>query len=1074
MLLAVLAMSAGRPVGTDRLAELLWDDDRPEHPRASLHTVVARLRRIVPGAVVTVGDGYLLDISPDHVDVLRFRRLAREAAEAGDRASALGLFDQALDLWRGEPLADLGSAALTREVVPGLTDEYLSAVQRRAGLRLEAGQGDQVVAELRELTARHPLREPLWGQLLRALAAAGRPAEAITEYHRAREILAARLGIDPSPELQGLYQRLLQADRLGPAAERLPDPPARPPLLVPEPSPSAPGPEQPEPSPPGDQAPVGGAAPGNGPARGVLRRLPADTGVFTGRQAELARLLEPGEGNDGGRGPGAVVIWALEGMAGVGKTALAVHAAHRLAERFADGQLFIDLHGYTQGYPPRTADQALETFLRSLGIPPRQIPQSTEERAALYRDRLAGTRTLIVLDNAADEAQVRPLIPGDAGCLVLITSRRKLRSLDDAHVVALDVLPDTDAVTLLAAVAGPGRVAAGDRDAAEVVRLCGRLPLAVRIAGALLRSRPAWTLAHLAGKLRAARAGLDSFSDGDRNLAVIFGLSMLSLGDDQGRLYRYLGLIPGPEIDAYAAAALADTDPAAADRLLEGLVDHNLLLEPVAGRYEMHDLIRAHARGLAERDPVGERQAALDRLLDYYQHTALRADAHIARYAQPVPPGPAPRHAPALADDGSARAWLRAERANLGACLRYAIDAGLAERVVALSAGLANLLRTEGPWPAGIDVQAAGANAAARLGDQPGWARALTELGNLQGLTDDYPGAKASLQAALELLRETGDKAGQAHALTELASMQRMDDIAGAEASLQAALELYREAGDRVGEAHTLIRLGAVQNVSGDPTSAEANLQAALKLHRETGDRAGEAHALIQLVQVQRLTGQYEDAVRNGESALVIVQGLGDRLYLATALNKLGVAQCLVGDYASAARNQQAAHEAYRELGNRLGQANALTGLAEARRLTGDQAGAARDLEEAIGIFQDLGIRGSEAWALNYYAAVIADTGDPGGAIAVYHDALRLARGAGHPDDEAVALQGLGEAHARLGEPEDGVAYLREALEIFRRLGMRAADQVTRRLAEIGARLAAFTEPLPPLFAARASTAHIL
>jgi DNA-binding SARP family transcriptional activator len=377
----------------------LWDDDQPEHLRASLHTVVARVRRVVPGVVVTVGDGYMLDISPDHVDVLRFRGLAREAAEAGDRASALGLFDQALELWRGEPLVDLGSAALARDVVPGLTDEYLSAVQRRADLRLEAGQVDRVIAELRELTGQYPLREPLWVQLLRALAAAGRPAEAITEYHRARETLAARLGIDPSPELQGLYRRLLQ--------------------------------EQPEPSPPAGHAPEGDPAASNGPARGVLRRLPADTRAFTGRQAELMRLLELGEGGDGGRGPGAVVIWALDGMAGVGKTALAVHAAHRLAESFADGQLFIDLHGYTQGYPPRTADQALEMFLRALGIPPQQIPESTEERAALYRDRLAGTRTLIVLDNAADEAQVRPLIPGDAGCLVVITSRRKLKSLDE-------------------------------------------------------------------------------------------------------------------------------------------------------------------------------------------------------------------------------------------------------------------------------------------------------------------------------------------------------------------------------------------------------------------------------------------------------------------------------------------------------------------------------------------------------------------------------------------------------------------------------------------------------------------
>jgi DNA-binding SARP family transcriptional activator len=270
VLLAVLAMSAGRPVGTNRLADLLWDDDKPEHPRASLHTVVARLRRTVPGAVVTAGDGYLLDIGPDQVDVLRFRRLARQAGEASDHATALGLFDQAIALWRGEPLADLGSTALGRDVVPGLNDEYLSAVQRRADLRLVAGQRDQVIAELRELTGRHPLREPLWGQLLRALAAAGRPAEAIAEYHRARETLAAWLGIDPSAELQDLYRGLLQAGPPGKPAEQQPEQQpeqqagSAPP--TPEPHPVDPDAGRPEPAPPGDRVPEEDAEPARGPS----------------------------------------------------------------------------------------------------------------------------------------------------------------------------------------------------------------------------------------------------------------------------------------------------------------------------------------------------------------------------------------------------------------------------------------------------------------------------------------------------------------------------------------------------------------------------------------------------------------------------------------------------------------------------------------------------------------------------------------------------------------------------------------------------------------------------------------
>jgi DNA-binding SARP family transcriptional activator len=1014
-LLAVLAMSAGRPVSNARLAGLLWDDDQPEHSRASLHTVVARLRGLVPGAVVTTGDGYLLQIDPEQVDLLRFRRLVREAGAAPDAGSAIGLFDQALGLWRGEPLADLKSAALKRDVVPGLTDEYLSAVQQHAELELAAGQPARVIAQLRPLAALYPLREPLWGQLMRALAGVGRPAEAIGEYHRAREVLAVQLGLDPSPELQDLYGRLLRADRGQVLAVTKP----------------------------GAQA--------DASAAGLPRRLPADTGVFTGRQAELARLLALGEQAGGAsRGPGAVVISAIDGMAGVGKTALAVHAAHQLARRFADGQLYIDLHGYTQGYPPRTADQALEAFLRAMGVPPQRIPRDTEERAALYRERLAGTRTLIVLDNASDEAQVRPLIPADAGCLVLITSRRKLKSLDDARIVAVDVLPEPDAVALLGAVAGPGRVDAGDPGAAEVVALCGRLPLAVRIAGALLRNRPAWSLADLAGRLCAAHTRLDALADGDRDLAAVFGLSDQNLGDDQRRLYRHLGLIPGPEIDAYAAAALAGTNPATADQLLQELVDHNLLLEPAAGRYAMHDLIRAHARTQADRYPMAQRGAGLGRLLAYYQHTALRADASIARYAQPGPTGPAPGHAPALPDADTARAWLRAERANLGACLRYAVDRGLDEATVALSAGLANLLRTDGPWPQAIALQSSAAAAAARLGDRRGQARALTELGKLHGLTDDYLGAEASLRAALELHQETGDKPGQAHALTELANMQRLaDDWPDAEASLRVALELHQETGDKAGRAHALIRLGMVRQISGDYPGTKASLRAALELNQETGDKASQAHALTQLMDVQSITGEYEDAIRNGESALVLIQDLGNRLHLANTLSNLGRAQRLTSDYESAASSQRAALDVFRELGNRLGQANALTELAEVMRLTGEHEAAANDLEQAIGIFRGLGSRGSLAWALNYYAAVIADTGDSARAIAVYRDALQLAREVRHPDDEAIALQGLGQAYLRAGELQAGPACLHQALEIYRRLGLPAAEQVARQLAEI-------------------------
>ncbi|MBV9855105.1 MAG: tetratricopeptide repeat protein [Streptosporangiaceae bacterium] len=1044
VLLAVLAMSAGQPVGVGRLAELIWGERRPEWVRPSIHNLVARVRSVVPGVVVTTPEGYLLDVDPDRVDLLRFRRLVRDAGQAADAGVAAGLLDEALGLWRGEPLSDVRSPGLQRGVVPGLVEEWLLAVQRRAGLDLAGERQDRVIAELGPLTGRYPLREPLWELLIRALAAAGRPAEAIGQYHQARIVLAEELGVDPSAGLQELYQRLLQAGPDEAAGGEPPGAAAVPPGGL---------------SPPGAAAgwpPAGGVGGGAGGPGGVPHQLPADTRVFTGREGELARLLElgePGDGTGGGTArPGAVVVAVIDGMAGVGKTALAVHAAHRLAARFGDGQLFLDLHGYTHGSPPRTAGQALAVLLGSLGVPPRQIPAGTEERAALYRARLAGTRTLVVLDNAVDEAQVRPLIPGGAGCLVLITSRRKLKALDDGHVVALGVLGEAEAAGLFTAVAGPGRAVAGDAAVAQITRLCGRLPLAVRIAAALLASRPAWSPAYLAGRLRAARGGLEVLSDGDRDVAAVFGLSTQYLGASQRRLYCRLGLAPGPGVDAFAAAALAGTDPAAAERLLQQLVDHSLLLEPSAGRYRMHDLIRAHARALAAAAPPGEEHdAAVIRLLDYYQHTAGRADAQMGPCLGPAPAGGAPAHAPVLADAGAARAWLRAERASLTACLQYATDGGDDDRTVAFSAGLASLLRTDGPWPQAAAVHAAAAAAAGRLGDGGAQARALTELGTVLRLTGDYPGADHSLHQALDLYQQAGNKPGQARALTELGTVRRMaDDHPGSEQSMQAALRLYREAGDKPGQASALTGLGSVRYMSGDYPGAKQSLRAALELYQEAGDKFGQAHALTQLIEVQTLTGDYEDAIRNGKAALVIARELGDRLRQANSLSVLGHVQRLTGDWENAARNQKAALVITRELGNRLGQANALAELAAVRRSTGDYPGAARDLEESIGIYQDLGSRGGQALALNYYAAVIADTGDLARAIALYREALRLAREVRHPDDEAIALQGLGESHLRAGKLHDGAGYLRQALEIYQRLGMPAAEHVLARLAEIG------------------------
>jgi DNA-binding SARP family transcriptional activator len=388
VLLAALLQRANQPVPVEELAELVWDGAPPEGAVATTQAYVMRLRRVLGDLagrrILTRDSGYVVELDQHELDAACFEALSQDAGAArrdGDWSTASARAGQALALWRGTPLVDVASQALRDLWLPQLDQLHLQVLEGSIEAGLHLDRHEELIPQLRTLTGRHPLRERFHAQLMLALARSGRQAEALEAYQEARRGLVDELGIEPGPELRELHQRALAGD---------PD------LLA-------------------GRTPWSVTAPGDGPAGGVPRRLPADTRVFTGRQAELTRLLELAEAADGRRGLGTVVISAIDGMAGIGKTALAVRAAHRLATRFADGQLFIDLHGYTQGYPPRTANQALETFLRTLGVPPQQIPEDVEERAALYRERLAGTRVLIVLDNAADEAQVRPLIPGGTG-----------------------------------------------------------------------------------------------------------------------------------------------------------------------------------------------------------------------------------------------------------------------------------------------------------------------------------------------------------------------------------------------------------------------------------------------------------------------------------------------------------------------------------------------------------------------------------------------------------------------------------------------------------------------------------
>ena len=626
-----------------------------------------------------------------------------------------------------------------------------------------------------------------------------------------------------------------------------------------------------------------------------------------------------------------------------------------------------------------------------------QIPAALEESSALYRQRLADTRTLIVLDNAATEAQVRPLLPGTGSCLVLVTSRRRLKALDDAHVMSLDLLSAPDAVALLRAVAGPSRIPPNDPLASEIAELCGYLPLALRIAASLLRHRSTWDFQHLAGQLRDQHQRVAALSDGDRELAAVFDLSYTSLAAPHRRLWRRLGLVPGPDLDAYAAAALAEIDPADATGLLEDLVDHNLLTEYALGRYRLHDLLRVQARTLAETDPSPEHKAAVDRLLHYYAHTAQRASLPIARYPRPQPDGPAPARTPDLTDPDTARAWLRTETPNLDAAFTHAHTHDLDEHAIALASGLAEVLQADDPFTHALEIHQTAAETAEHLEHPTAQANALTDLGRARRLAGDYSGADDALTRALKLYHATGNRLGEATALNDLGRARYLTgDYSGADDALTRALKLYHATGNRLGEATALGGLGRVRYLTGDYPRADDAHSRALEIYRALGHRNGEAYAQTELGLVRYLTGD--------------LPGAEDALTRAVEINHA--------------------------TGHRMGEASALIELGRVWQATGDLSGAEDAHTQALDIYRATGDRGNEAWALNYYAATLAATGQRIRALALYQQALTMNRELNKPDDEAISLEGIAEHHLATGDPAQGVAHLHQALEIYQRLGM--------------------------------------
>jgi tetratricopeptide (TPR) repeat protein len=808
----------------------------------------------------------------------------------------------------------------------------------------------------------------------------------------------------------------------------------------------------------------------------VRYSLPPDAAAFTGRGEELARIMAAVSGP--AVVAGVVAVRAIDGMPGAGKTALAVHAGHTLREQFPDRQLFIDLHGHTPGRDPVRPEDALAGLLAAVGVDPRFLSADLDERAGMWRDKMAGQRMLLVLDNAASSSQVAPLLPGAGDCLVLVTSRRHLGDLPGGVMpVILDVLPPQQAQEMFTRLApraadNPGKVK-------EVVRLAGFLPLAISLLARVFARHPSWTLADLATEIETSLLTLTAEND---NIAAAFEVSYGHLDPALQRSFCLLGLHPGSTTDAYAAAALAGISLERAAVLLDGLHGEGLLTETGHRRYGMHDLLRRYARDHAAADSADETQRALDRLLDYYQHTTALAEARLARQTRPgslasVPVSTAA--VPDMHDVGQALTWARADRACLLACLDQVTRTGQDDRVIALTAALAGLLRHDGPWDDAITRHTAAVQAALDLGDRLGQANALSDLGtvrrltgdflgaakaaeealgiyrnlgdrlgqanalsdrgDIRRLTGDFPGASQALEQAQGIYRDLGDRLGQANALKDLGDIRRLrGDFPGAAKAAEEALGIYRDLGDRLGQANALKDLGAARQLAADFPRAAEVLEQALGIYRDLGDRLGQANALTYLGAVRWPTGDFPGAAEVLDEALRICGKIGNRLGQANALTFLGAARRAASDYSGAAQAAQDALDIYRDLGNLTGQALALNTLGAARRDLGDHLAAAQALERALGIYRDIGDQGGEVEALNEIGTLARVSGQLARAEESHQRALGLARAVGSSWQEAHALVGLGRCAKATGRPAQAESLLQQAREILQQIG--AAD----------------------------------
>lgn len=965
-ILAMLLLQAGRIVPVEELVDAVWEEQPPATARAQLQTCVSRLRRrfvtlgLPPDLIVTDPVGYGVHSAPGDLDAEVFGdevAAARAAVVADHLADARRRFRAALALWRGPALGGIAGRSV-RGRAQTLDEQRVTALEECVDVELRLGNAGDLIDELTEAVARHPLRDRLRGQLMLALSAIGRQADALVVYRDGRRHYADELGIEPGVELQKLHQRVLAGD------------------LV-----------------------TIGPRPSTTPVRGLPRAI----SDFTGRQEIVANLFQRLQEGD-------TQVQLIDGMAGSGKTTLAVHLATRLADRYPDAQLYLDLHGHSER-TPLTPAAAVATLLRQLGIPAEQIPVDLEDRLARWRTELADRRVLVLLDNAASVDQVAPLLPTGRSCLTLVTSRWRLVGLDAGHPVSLPVLDLDEAVTLLGRVAGPERVAAEPKAAAEVTRRCGFLPLAIRLAGARLAHRPSWRIVDLVERLAGARDPLAEFAAGPRSVGGAFALSYAQVSPPARRLFRLLGVHPDSNFDNAVAAALAELALPDTRDLLDELIDANLVEEPRPGRFRLHDLVQEYARRLlAEPGRRAERFAALERLLDHHLHVAaaiarvLEASNHVA-FVLPDPP----RADLVEACLPLGTTWFENNRVVLTALPRIAEAEGLLQHCWRLARACWWANYHGGQLSELIEMHTVGLRAAERLNDEAAVALTLNYLASAHYRLAQFPEAITLMSRSLKVCRRLG---------------LRQWVVSG------------------------LMNLGVAYSRNGDHRRGLEFFDEAIKSEDARIGRSRVAELTNNRGCALAYWGRYEEALRTIRLHMVLVRQLGDLGGLARSFAHAGMIRHRMGDVAPARRLLRTALRLLRRVGNSYGEGEVLNEFGVLEREAGRPGEAARLHREALIAINKSGDRVGACASRNLLARAIAEQGDRPSALDLFRRVLQDAQKINNRYEQARALDGMARC-LRSTDVSAARAYWTQALALFDQVDVPERHEVRRLLTEL-------------------------